>query len=913
MKNFLLNLRQKLSLFSKNNLLKKLLVLAAVLFCVGILSVYLVYSSVKKTLPEIIKMEDYKPLLVSQVYDRNNKIIGEFFRERRVLVPYKDIPQSVVQAFVAAEDDEFFQHHGINLLALVRAAIANMRAGKNVQGGSTITQQVAKTLLLSNEKTFSRKIKDILLALQMEDNLTKEQIMYLYLNQIYFGQSAYGIEMAAQTYFKKSVKNLTLAEAAMLAGLPKAPSEFSPVKNPSRSKERQIYVLHRMADVKFITKEQAEAAIQEPLKVYLKTDYETYAPFYLETVRQALVKQLGEDVVLDQGIKIYTGLDLDKQIAANEAVKVGLKELDKRQGFRGPILKLSSDDAIKEYLEKQKTKLILESNPERTILPSGKFAEIEWQYKRSKKSSPKEAAATSDEKLPSFLKVGSSYEAVVSEVNDELGYVEVLLPTTKGYIDFETMTWARSPDFEKKAEYSQIHKPSEALTKGDVILVKIVSEKMEWLKKSKQVIDKDSKKIKTKLVNIEYPNSDKHLRLELDQEPVVEASLLSIDQQTQEVLAMVGGYSFARNEFNRALQAARQTGSSFKAMIYAAALEKGYNPSTPIIDAPVAYHQNDEEGQDDGKVWKPSNHEKIYNGEITMRNALVKSLNIPSVKILEDIGVSYATEFAQRLGLFSKLNPDFTLVLGSSSVTLYEMTKAFSQLGRLGLRTRPLIIKKVIDGKGNTLIEKLDMDYRFADEIKKLDDEFDAKRKAYLENPPAEGAANDPGNHFFFDNPEQLIKPETAYVITDMLRGVINDPNGTGGRAAQLDREVAGKTGTTNGYYDAWFVGYTPNIATGVWVGFDKEKTIGKGEVGGKAALPIWLSYMKDAHSNLPVMSFSIPPKVKIVKIDAETGRLPNSASKRVISQAFIEGTEPTSAASRSEETTDHLKQDIDE
>jgi penicillin-binding protein 1A len=902
------NLLLKIAGYLNKKLVKRLLIVFAGLFLVGVLAVYLAYVSVKKTLPEIIKIEDYKPLLVSQVYDRNNKVIGEFFRERRTLVQYKDITKDVINAFIAAEDDEFFQHRGINLQALFRAAIANMRAGKNVQGGSTITQQVAKTLMLSSEKTFTRKIKDILLALQMEENLSKEQILFLYLNQIYFGQSAYGIEMAAQTYFKKPAKQLTLPEAAMLAGLPKAPSEFSPVKNPSRAKERQIYVLRRMADVGLITAEQAEKAIQEPLKVFLKTDYESYAPFFLETVRQALVKQLGEDTVLDQGIKVYTGLDLTKQIAANEAVKNGLKELDKRQGFRGPIVKLSEDN-IDPYLEKMKTKLIQESNPERIILPNGEFAEIEWQYKKSlKKLFTKETASpTADSKLPSFLKVGSTYEGVVSEVNDDIGYVEVLLPATKGYIDFETMTWARTPDFDKKSENALIRKPSEALTKGDVILVKIVSEKMEWLKPTKKVLDKTSKKMKMKDEPIAYPNADKHLQLQLDQEPIVEGSLLSIDQQTQDVLALVGGYSFARNEFNRALQAARQTGSAFKAFVYAAALEKGYNPSTPIIDAPVAYHQSDEEGQEEGKVWKPSNHERVFNGEITLRNALVKSLNIPSVKIVEDIGVNYAIEFSQRLGIFSKLNPDFTLVLGSSSVTLYEMTKAFSQFGRLGLRTRPLIIKKVIDRKGKVLIENLDMDYRFADEIKKLDDSFEAKRKAYLAN-PTEGE-----NHFYFENPEQLIKPETAYVVTDLLKSVINDPNGTGGRAANLGREVAGKTGTSNGYYDAWFIGYTPNIATGVWVGFDKEKTIGKGEVGGKSALPIWLDYMKDAHSNLPVMSFQAPEKVKIVKIDAESGKLPNSASKRVISQAFIDGTEPTAAASRSEETTDHLKQDIDE
>lgn len=909
-------------------MLKKVLIGVFCLFLLTGLSVYLVYLSVLQGLPEIIKIEDYKPLLVSQVYDRNNIKIGEFYRERRVLVPYNDLPKNVVQAFLAAEDGQFFEHNGINFQGLLRAAIVNMRAGYKVQGGSTITQQVAKTLFLSSERSYTRKLKDILLALQMEKNLTKEEILYLYLNQIYFGESAYGVEMASQTYFKKPVKKLTLPEAAMLAGLPKAPSDFSPVRNPSRAKERQVYVLNRMADVKYITKEEAEAAINAPLKVYLKEDYEISAPFYLETVRQLLVKQLGEETVLDLGVTIYTGLDIEKQKAANDAVVNGLKELDKRQGFRGPILNLSTDASIEEYLLKLKKKMISESNPERTILPNGQFAEIEWIPKKSAKKveATKETIA---EKLPSFLKIHTTYEAVVTEVNDSIGYVEVKLPETKGYIDFETMTWARKLNPDKKSELDLIKAPSTALKVGDVVLVKIISENVQWPQPPEPKVK--PKKNAPVVVAKVYPDAANHLQVELDQEPLVEGALLSIDQQTQDVLAMVGGYNFARNEFNRALQAARQTGSAFKALVYAAALDKGYNPSTLLIDAPIAYRQAAEEGQQEDKIWKPSNHEKGFSGEITMRNALVKSLNIPSVKIVEDIGVNYANEFAQRLGVFSKLNPDFTMVLGSSSLTLYEMTKVFSQFGRLGLRTRPVIIKKVIDRKGTVLIEKLDLDARFVDETKKLDDAFEIKRKAYLDGSTAAAApgssdsslnasgdpqaavATAPTSPFYFKDPEQLIKPEIAYVITDMLRGVVEDPGGTGGRAASLGRELAAKTGSTNGYFDAWFVGYTPNIATGVWVGFDKEKTIGKSEVGGKAALPIWLSFMKDAHSNLPMMSFQIPDSVKIVKIDAETGKLPNSASARVVSQAYISGTEPTTAASRSEEATDHLKQDMDE
>lgn len=887
-------------------MLKKVLIGIGCLFLLAGLSVYLVYLSVSKGLPEIIKIEDYQPLLVSQVYDRNNIKIGEFYRERRVLVPYGDIPKNVIQAFLAAEDDQFFEHNGINFQGLLRAALVNMRAGYKVQGGSTITQQVAKTLFLSSERSYTRKIKDILLALQMEKNLSKEEILFLYLNQIYFGESAYGIEMAAQTYFKKAVKHLSLPEAAMLAGLPKAPSEFSPVRNPSRAKDRQVYVLNRMADQKFISKIEAEAAINEPIKVYLKEDYEISAPFYLETVRQLLVKQLGEETILDLGVKIYTGLDIEKQKAANISVVNGLKELDKRQGFRGPIQNLATASDISEYLLKLKKKLISESNPKRIILPNGQFAEIEWLSRKTPKKT---------EKLPSFLKVFSTYEAVVTEVNDNIGFVEVQLPEIKAYIDFETMTWARKPNPDKKSELDLIKTPSMALKVGDVVQVRIVAETVQWPK---------TKNKKPVIANY-YPEAKNHLQAELDQEPLVEGALLSIDQQTQDVLAMVGGYSFARNEFNRALQAARQTGSAFKAIVYAAALDKGYNPSTLLIDAPIAYRQTGDEGQQEDKIWKPSNHEKNFSGEITMRNALVKSLNIPSVKIVEDIGVNYASEFAQRLGIFSKLNPDFTMVLGSSSLTLYEMTKVFSQFGRLGLRTHPVMIKKVIDRKGKILLERLDLDARFIEETKKLDDAFEVKRKAYLEAHvdafPASTdlSLGDPqpavnsSSPFYFSDPEQLIKPEIAYVITDMLKGVVDDPGGTGGRAASLGRELAAKTGTTNGYFDAWFVGYTPNIATGVWVGFDKERTIGKSEVGGKAALPIWLSFMKDAHSNLPMMSFQIPDGVKIVKIDAETGKLPNSASARVISQAFISGTEPTAAASRSEEATDHLKQDMDE
>ncbi len=711
--------------------------------------------------------------------------------------------------------------------------------------------------------------------------------------------------MAAQTYFHKPASKLNVAEAAMLAGLPKAPSDYSPVKNPSRAKERQAYVLHRMSENKFITETEAADFRAAPIKVYLKEQYEDKAPFYMESIRQLLVEQLGEDVILNQGVKVVAALDLNSQIAANEAMIKGLKDLDKRQGFRGVSKNITSDSEIADFLNKEKKEIISDLSPERVILPNGTFEEITLQNFRGKLPFNGKTM-----KLPVYLEVGRSYQAVVDVVNDKDNFVTVMLPGISGYIPFETMNWARKLNPDVKSDFAQIKKPSSALVKGDVVLVKIVSENVAL-----PASQKNKKGAKPLILGVD---TSKYVSVELDQEPVVEGSLLSFDQQTQDIIAMVGGYSFAKNEYNRALQATRQTGSSFKAIVYAAALDKGYDPSTRIIDAPLVYKESgaaDEEGQGDEKTWKPSNHGKEFNGEITMRNALVKSLNIPSVKIVEDIGVSYATQFAQRLGIFSKLNPDFTLVLGSSSITLYEMTKVFSQLGRNGLRTRPLLVKSVTDRNGKILLEKLSLDIKYAKEMEAKEIEFEENRKKYLDSHPAAAATenenNAEENHFYFNNPEQLIKPEVAYVITNMLTGTVTDPQGTGGRAASLGREVAAKTGTTNGYVDAWFMGYTPNVATGVWVGFDKERSLGRGEVGGKAALPIWLDYMKIVHEKLPVMSFQKPPNVTTVKIDVQSGKLAGASSDRVIEQAYVEGTEPSAASTKTEETVDQLKQDL--
>ena len=882
-------------------MLKKILIAISSLFLLSIIGGFIFFKAVKSGLPEIITVQDYKPLLVSPIYDRNGAKVGEFFRERRTLVPYEKLPPHLISAFLAAEDSQFFDHGGINIGAIARAALANIRAGQSVQGGSTITQQVAKTLMLTPEKTLMRKFREALLALDMEKNLKKEEILFLYLNQIYFGHGAYGVQNASQTYFRKSVDKITVEEAAILAGLPQAPSRYSPVSHPKRAKDRQKYVLRRMEEEGYITDDQAEAAVAAPVKVFVRQNFEELAPFYRETVRQILVDKLGEKTVLDEGITIQLAMDLKKQEAAQDALKKGLKDLDKRQGFRGPIKNLTDDDEIIEILEKEKKKLILETNPERTILATGEFEEI------LEATAPTVGKTQSN--IPSYMSLGENYLAVVREVNDVLGYAHVIMPgNLEALIDFDTFKWARKPNAEVKADTAEIKKASEALKVGDLIQVALTAEKVAFERW------KDPKN-KAILPKFDY---SKFVQVTLDQEPLVEAALVSFDQQSQDLLALVGGYDFRRNEFNRALQAARQTGSAFKTIVYLAALDKGYSPSTEVLDVPLVYEekQQDEEGQEETKLWKPSNHGRDFSGEIIFRNALVQSLNIPTVKIIEDVGVNWVADYAKRLGIFSPMNMDFTLGLGSSSVTLYEMTKVFSQLGRLGKRIRPIVIKSVKDTNGNILLENLSLDTRFEKEIEAMDKEQEEKRLSFVNLPePVEGEVPvddkkkaDP--FLFFQDPDQLIRPQTAYVISSVLKGVVEDPRGTGVRARALGREVAGKTGSTNGYFDAWFIGYTAQISTGVWVGYDKEKSIGRGEVGGRSALPIWVDYMKAAHLELPQMTLPVPEGIVFANIDGDTGKLAGAESKLVVKQAYIEGTEPTLSSNKEQENSDFLKQD---
>lgn len=907
--------------------LKKLLAIFLTLIFASFGAIAVLVIVMSSDLPQLITVEDYSPKIVSEVFDRKGEKIGEYFREKRILVPFEKIPQQLIQSFVAAEDSSFFRHSGLNFVAIFRAFLANLKAGRRVQGASTITQQVARSLLLSSEKTYTRKIKEAILAYRMESNLSKEEILYLYLNQIYLGQGAYGVGAAAEIYFRKPIEELELKEMAMIAGLPQSPSRYSPIRNPSAAKERQRYVLRRMADENFITDEQAEAAIAAPIGVYVSLKYQELAPFFTETLRQMLVSRLGDEMVLDKGLKIHASIDKELQLRAQHELQKGLRVVDKRQGYRGAKKNLGEAQEVADFLLTTRDELAASHSPLKIIQPDGTISTPGPLNLTEKDADGKELPV-----LPSYLDVDQIVPAVVTRVSDQYGLVHVRFAESKGLIDFDSMKWARDPDPSKRSYLDELEKPSQALKKGDVIEVRIIGEKFSSSRLGKQLAElKLKQKDKYKRPD-EVPEFDRWTHLELEQEPLLEGSLLSFDQNTSEITAMVGGYDFKRSEFNRAIQAARQTGSSFKAIAYAAALDKSYTPSTLVLDAPIVFEEGQEgDGSEDEaeiKKWKPSNHGQGYQGEILFRNALIRSLNIPTIKISEKIGVSFIADYARRLGIFSPLNMDFTLALGSSGVTLYEMTKVFAQFGNLGRRLKPLFIHKVESSSGEVLLEKISLDERFQAEIEPFEKSFEEKRQAYLEklgskeseekndeaNPDQPAKDNGLDSPFYFDDPDQLIKPTTAYLITSILQGAVEEPGGTGGAARALGRPVAGKTGSTNGYYDGWFIGFTPDVATGVWVGFDQEQSIGAGEVGGRVALPIWLEVMKMAHEGLPIRNFTVPDGIVFANIDNKTGKLASAASSEVVRQAFRDGTEPgaeETVESRALEEKNFLKEDL--
>ncbi len=761
----------------------------------GIAGVGGMYVYFAANLPKIMSLSDYRPPVISTVYSKENKKIAEFYKQRRIVIELSEMPQNLIDAFIAAEDARFYEHDGIDYHSIFRAFFKNLEAGRIVQGGSTITQQVTKSFFLTPERSYSRKIKEAILAYRIDKRFSKDQILYLYLNQIYLGHGAYGVEAAAQNYFGKSARDLNTAECAMLAGLPQAPSRYSPYQNPEMARQRQIYVINRMRQEGMITRHEADGASEKDLEISPRKNwFMDNVPYFTEHVRQYLIENYGEEKVLTAGLEVYTTVDVEMQQKGRKAVEKGLYALDKRQGYRGPIKRLAP-----EKIESFSQKL------------QGEIA-----------GSP--------------LLPGKRVKAVVIEVDNAADKVMVRIGNERGEIELGDMRWARPSGTDR--QNARINEPGDVLSVGDVVLVRI-----------------------------KKPDIDENETVRpaaLAQTPEVQAALLCIETGSGDVKTMLGGRDFSESQFNRATQARRQPGSAFKPVIYAAALDKGYTPATVVFDSPIVFKDIKQDF-----TWKPKNYDETFHGPTLFRTGLIKSRNIITVKILRDIGIDYTIEYARKLGITSKLDRDLSLALGSSGMSLFEILRAYTVFANQGMLIEPKFISRIEDRDGNVIFEE----------------EPDKK---------------------------QVIDESTAYIITHLLKEVVQ--SGTGWRIKALERSAAGKTGTTNNLYDAWFIGYTPRYVTGVWVGFDEEKSLGKNETGSRAASPIWLDFMKEVLAGKSEKIFPVPEDVVFTKIDLETGLLPIAESEHTAYECFKEGTAPKEKTreSGSVDSDDFFKHGLD-
>jgi penicillin-binding protein 1A len=783
---------------------------------------YLYFS---RGLPEIPTLDQYRPPIVTEMISEDGQIAGEFFEERRKVVPYERIPKKLVQAFVASEDQHFFEHGGVDWLGTVRAAVNTFVLRRKIQGGSTLTQQTAKAILISSEgfeagtrKSLARKVREFILAKRLERAFSKEQILWMYLNGVYLGHHSYGVQAAAENYYRKNVEDLTLEEAALIAGLPQAPSRYSPFSRPELAKERRRYVLRRMSEEGMITAEERARASDAEVKVFGVDDmFRETSPFYVETVRRQIVDRYGNDRLLHEGLRVEMAMDLEKQRAAQAAMLRGLMEVDHRQGYQGPVTKVSGEErkALQARLAR--------------AWPQGEIA------------------------------LGGYAVGIATRVDDKAGIVEVAVGDDKGVLPIAGMRWARRPNPEVSYPDALISRPSTALHEGDVVLLRRVTRE-ELMKRERELAIGKPKDV---------PQAD--LLFSLEQEPKLQGALVSVDPWSGYVLAMVGGYDFEASEFNRAFQACRQPGSAFKPIVYSAAIEKlDFTPATILTDAPLVF-------RDEENSWKPQNYGEDFKGDVTLRTALVNSMNIPAVKAAEALvnkfGIGILGEWAKGLGLTTPVKPELGSALGSSCVSLWELTNVYALFARYGEKRPTTFVKRVIDRDGNVLEDHSDWRDPWVP----------------LETRLAAGFAEVTTPH------ERAMDPKTAYILVRLLREVATV--GTGARAAALGKPAAGKTGTTNDSFDTWFMGFTHDLATGVWLGYDVNVTpLGRYETGGRAALPIWLDFNKAALAGREQPEFVAPDGIVEVKIDPQTGK-PVPEQGRGVMEPFKQGTEPALAA----------------
>ena len=712
-------------------------------------------------LPQIEALDDYTPNTITRVYAADGRVIGEFAIERRVLVTYDDISPTLRQAIISAEDAGFDRHFGISVSRIVITAVEDV-VKRRLAGASTLTQQLARKLFLTDEKTWERKIKEALLAIQIERRYTKHEILTLYCNQIYFGHGAYGVEAASRLYFDKRSKDLSLEEAAMIAGIIQTPERQSPYVDVRRAMRRRNYVLQRMADEGYITQAVAAAAAAKPIETRGQPTQESVAPYFVEEVRKYLERQYGAKQLYENGLSVYTSLDVDLQLAANRALDDGLRALDKRHGFR---------------------------KPRRNLLAEGRTLQ---QYR--------------DDRWDRPMAVGQVVPAVVVSTGGRRS-LRLRVGRYSAELGSDGIAWTGRAN------------PANLLAAGDLIDVRITK------------ID----------------DGQGTMAVTLEQTPIADGAVLAIDNRTGQIRAMVGGLSFARSKFNRAVQADRQMGSGFKPVVYTAAIDRGFTPTTILMDAPVSYSAG--AGQ---PPYSPRNYDGKYQGPVTLRHALEQSRNVPAVRTMDQVGAKQVIEYARRFGLKGPMEPYLPVALGAAEASLVELTAAYAVFPNQGVLVKPYQILKVLDRQGNLLEEQ---------------------------RPQLTDA----------------IRADTAYVMTNLLRGVVQ--RGTGAPAAALEWPLGGKTGTTDDYTDAWFTGFDPNMTIGVWVGHDDRKPLGTPETGAVAALPIWMDVMKayigkhGDRQNPPV--FEAPGNIVFVSVDRVTGQPLSADAPGALSEAFIAGTQP--------------------
>jgi penicillin-binding protein 1A len=764
---------------------------------------YVYFSRNLPPLPEVLGSGGMR--VPSQIFSGDDRLIADFphmDEGRRLPLKYHEIPNLLVKAFIAAEDNEFFDHDGISIKSIVRAALENLKAGRVVQGGSTITQQVAKTFL-SRERKLKRKIREAILARHIEARFSKEEILEYYLNNILLGHGASGVQAAARNYFGKNVYELNLAEMSVLAALPRCPSQCNPVVNPERSRREQEKVLERMLARGYITAAQREEALRTPLKVHPRRDLlREISPYFAEHVRRDIERRYSERVLFEEGWKIYATVDLEQQALAQAAVDRGILRMDRKQGYRGPHLRLPRE---------------------------------KWEPFLAR------AAQYYGDLTRRGLEKDRIYLALVTRAT--AAEAEVRVGTLAATLPLEAMRWAKKPDLVRFTTGGRLHAVNAALRPGDVIDVTLweperprrQTRRLHALRRAQ------SAAAATDAAQSGAPSAPDEgpprLTVALYQDPGVRAALYAIEPDSGYVTAMVGGWDFETDSLNRAYQSCRPPGSVFKGIYYSAALEKGYTVTTPILDVP----KNEYDPVRDTN-WKPANYDGEFRGEVMLKSALVASMNNPSIQVFEFVGIENALRWARRLGITTPIAADKSSALGSSCVKLWEITNAYATYSQYGKKPTPVFVKRIVDRDGNLVEDHTAYYDPFLDPASRIDR---LVQRLYEEK-------------------EQVVEPANAWLMTHMLQGVAT--YGTGYKARQVGWPVAGKTGTTNSAYDAWFIGYSRDVTAGVWIGHDRnDRALGPMETGGHTALPIWLDYMRQALRRRPQAGFPPPGNVVFV------------------------------------------------